>query len=342
MYKPILNQKPQYNSLTNSIAAADFNEDGFLDMVVTNYGSHNIGILLGKGDGTFQNQITYSTGIFSHPYFVLVNGFNGDMHKDIVVANYGSNSLELFFGIGNGFFTSQVPFAMDNCRPVLIAVGDFNNDSLLDIAAANYDTNNIGIFLGYGNGSFQNQTVYTTELGSRSHSIAVGDFNRNSRLDLAVVNSGKDSMAIFYGNGHGTFANQKRFQLKNNFEIRVLLRHYWKKGLSARAAAAEICEVEGEGTIGKTAAIKWFKRFEDGDLDFEDKPRSGRPSILDEEDLRAALEDEPSSNTRDSADKFGVAQRTVLNYLHKFDFVYKKSRQDPYELTEAQAIRRVE
>ncbi|CAF4060430.1 unnamed protein product [Rotaria magnacalcarata] len=68
----------------------------------------------------------------------------------------------------------------------------------------------------------------------------------------------------------------------NNFEIRVLLRHYWKKGLSARAAAAEIREVESEGTIGKTAAIKWFKRFEDGDLDFKDKPRSGRPSILDE------------------------------------------------------------
>jgi len=45
----------------------------------------------------------------------------------------------------------------------------------------------------------------------------------------------------------------------NNFEIRVLLRYYWKKGLSARATAAEICKVEGEGTIGKTAAIKWFK-----------------------------------------------------------------------------------
>jgi histone-lysine N-methyltransferase SETMAR len=79
--------------------------------------------------------------------------------------------------------------------------------------------------------------------------------------------------------------------------------------------------VEGEGTIGKTAAIKWFKRFEDGDFDFEDKP---------------------SSSTRDLADELGVAQRTVANYLHKFDFVHKKPRQDPHKLTEAQAIRRVE
>ncbi|CAF3284141.1 unnamed protein product [Rotaria sp. Silwood2] len=128
----------------------------------------------------------------------------------------------------------------------------------------------------------------------------------------------------------------------NNFEIRVMLCHYWKKGLSTRAAAAEISQVEGEGTIGKTAAIKWLKRFADGDFDFEDKPRSGRPSVLDEEDLRAALEDEPSSSTRDLANDLGVAQRTVVNYLHKFDLVHKKPRQDPHELTEAQAIRRVE
>ena len=127
----------------------------------------------------------------------------------------------------------------------------------------------------------------------------------------------------------------------NNFEIHVLLRHYWKKGLSARAAAAEICEVEGEGMIGKTAAIKWFHRFDDGDFDFKDKLRSSRSSLLDEEDLRAALEDEPSSNTRGLADELGVAQRTVVNYLHKFDFVHKKPRQDPHELTEAQALRRL-
>ncbi|CAF4605097.1 unnamed protein product [Rotaria sp. Silwood2] len=99
----------------------------------------------------------------------------------------------------------------------------------------------------------------------------------------------------------------------NNFEIRVLLRHYWKKGLSARAAAAEICEVEDEGMIWKTAAIKWFKRFEDSDFDFEDKSRSGRPSVLEEEDLRTALEDEPSSNTLDLADELEVAQWTVVN-----------------------------
>ncbi len=83
--------------------------------------------------------------------------------------------------------------------------------------------------------------------------------------------------------------------------------------------------MKGEGTIGKTAAIKWFKRFEDDDFDFEDKPRSGRPSVLNEEDLRHALEDEPSSSTRDLADELAVAQRTVVNYLHKLYDVLKSA-----------------
>ena len=107
----------------------------------------------------------------------------------------------------------------------------------------------------------------------------------------------------------------------NNFEIRVLLRHYWKKGLSARAAAVEICELEDEGTIGKTAAIKWFKWFDDGDFDFKDKP---------------------SSSIRDLADEFGVCQKTIVDSLNEFGFVHKKPRQDPHELTEVQAMRLVE
>lgn len=127
----------------------------------------------------------------------------------------------------------------------------------------------------------------------------------------------------------------------DNFEIRVLLRHYWKKGLSTRAAAEAICEVEGERTVGKTSAFKWFKRFNDGDFDLEDKPRSGRPSNLDNEDLRAALEDESSSSTRDLKAVLGVGKSTVHRHLQQLDFVHKKPRQDPHELTKAQAAKRV-
>ena len=122
-----------------------------------------------------------------------------------------------------------------------------------------------------------------------------------------------------------------------NFEFRVLLRHYWRKNLDAKAAAKAICDVEGEGTVAPRTAQKWFKRFNEGDFDLEDRPRSGRPTVLDEGDLQAALDVEPSSSTRELAEELGVANRTVWNYLKQPDFVHKKARQDPHELIEAQA-----
>jgi transposase len=57
--------------------------------------------------------------------------------------------------------------------------------------------------------------------------------------------------------------------------IRILLRHYWKKGLSARAAAKEICEVEGDGAVSKSTAIEWFKRFNEGNTDVCDNQALG-------------------------------------------------------------------
>ena len=85
------------------------------------------------------------------------------------------------------------------------------------------------------------------------------------------------------------------------FEIRVLLRHYWKRGLTTRDACKEICDVEGEGIVAQRTAAKWFKRFNDGDLNLEDKPRSGRPSLLGDDELITALKDNPSSSSRDLA-----------------------------------------
>ena len=128
----------------------------------------------------------------------------------------------------------------------------------------------------------------------------------------------------------------------DKIELRVLMRYCWKRGLSTRDATGEINDAEGKGTVSQSTVSRWFKRFDSGDMNLEDQTRSGRPSVLNEEKLRAALEDEPSSSTRDLAEELEVSQRTVVNYLHKFDFVHKKPRQDPHELTEAQAARRVE
>ena len=51
------------------------------------------------------------------------------------------------------------------------------------------------------------------------------------------------------------------------FELRVLLRHYWRKNMDAKVVAKEICNVKGEeGTVAPRTAQKWSKRFNEGDL----------------------------------------------------------------------------
>ncbi|CAF1461415.1 unnamed protein product [Adineta ricciae] len=96
-----------------------------------------------------------------------------------------------------------------------------------------------------------------------------------------------------------------------SFEFRVLLRHYWRKNLNAKAAAKAICDVEGEGTVASRTTQKWFKHFNEGDFDLEDRPHSGRPTVLDEGDLQTALDVEPSSSTRELTEELGVANKTV-------------------------------
>ncbi|CAF4146497.1 unnamed protein product, partial [Adineta steineri] len=197
-----------------SVAVADFNNDKQLDIVVANYGTNNIGIFLGYGNGTFSTQITYSTGDNSQPNAVTIGDFNNDKQLDIVVANYGTNNIGIFLNYGNGTFSSQTIHSTGNgSRPSDVAAGDFDNDGQLDIAVANFYGWNIGIFLGYGNETFSSQQTYPTGNSSNPQSIAIGDFNNDSRLDIAVVNFHGDSMGVFLGYGNGTFADQVSYSV---------------------------------------------------------------------------------------------------------------------------------
>ena len=190
-----------------SIASGDLNNDHYLDIVITNNGTSSIGMFFGYGDGSFGNQITYSTGYDSLPSYVVVNDFNHDHHLDILVANYGTDSIGLFLGCGDGSFTSQITYSSTpQSRPYSLATNDINNDGHLDIVVANSGTNNIDIFLGNGNTSFISQTTYSISPGSRPQSIIIGDFNGDSQLDIAVSNYDTDNISILIGYGNGSFA----------------------------------------------------------------------------------------------------------------------------------------
>ena len=71
----------------SGIAIGDLNGDGRLDIAVANYGTNNVGVFLGYGNGNLSSQMTFSTGTGSSPIWVSIGNFNNDSQLDIVAAN---------------------------------------------------------------------------------------------------------------------------------------------------------------------------------------------------------------------------------------------------------------
>ena len=71
-------------------------------------------ILLGNGDGTFQNQVTYAVG--SSPDAIVTGDFTGDGRTDLAVANSGSNDVSILLGNGDGTFQNQVTYAVGSVQ----------------------------------------------------------------------------------------------------------------------------------------------------------------------------------------------------------------------------------
>ena len=65
-------------------------------------------VLLGNGDGTFQDQVTYAVGPL--PAALVTGDFNGDGRTDLAVANYDDNDVSILLGNGDGTFQNQVTY----------------------------------------------------------------------------------------------------------------------------------------------------------------------------------------------------------------------------------------
>ncbi|CAF4560470.1 unnamed protein product [Rotaria sp. Silwood2] len=198
-----------------SVVVGDFNNDSRLDIVVVNWGSHDVSVLLGNGNGSFENEIRYAVGFY--PESVVVGDFNNDTRLDIVVTNSKSNDMSVLLGYKNIVFVKQMTLVTGNdSRPQSLVISDFNNDGLMDIGVINSLTHNIGIFLGYGNISFTNQVIYSTHPYLSPCSLAVGDFNNDTRVDIAFGSCYSNNVGILLGCGNGSFGDLMAYSTGSN------------------------------------------------------------------------------------------------------------------------------
>ena len=148
MFSNVTTYSTGNDSYPLSLAIGDFNNDSLTDIVVANFQTNTVVVLIGYGDGSFSTLVTYSMGASSQPVSIAVGDFNRDYQLDIVVANFGTNNVCILFGFGNGTFTNQTWYPFEyNSRPKSIVFKDLNNDGWKDIAVATYGTDNIKILL---------------------------------------------------------------------------------------------------------------------------------------------------------------------------------------------------
>ncbi|CAF5218671.1 unnamed protein product, partial [Rotaria magnacalcarata] len=136
----------------------DMNDDGQLDIVTANYGTNDVGILFGLGNGAFLNQMIFDTGVQSHPSCIALGYFNRDTELDFAVAYGGTMTVGIFLGSGNGTFIRQISDGIHFVlAPLFIASGDINGDGISEIVVAYENSDNVDLLVTYNNVSFENQ-----------------------------------------------------------------------------------------------------------------------------------------------------------------------------------------
>lgn len=213
-------------SFAASVAVADFDEDGALDVVVANCAATENGcllalehgtvaVLLGNADGTLQAATNYDAGGIG-TRSVTVSDVNADGHADLLWANSFSNTVGVMLGNGAGSFQQATLSPSGGVHPSSIQVADLNGDSKSDLVVANTcnaelcSGGAVSVLLGGGDGTFQAATPY---LGANADGVTIADLNGDGQLDL-VVPSGFFTVAALFGKGDGTFSAPVSFDTR--------------------------------------------------------------------------------------------------------------------------------
>ncbi len=179
-----------------SVAVGDFNGDGHPDLAIPNANGGNVTVLLGNGTGGFTpapgSPFPAGSGLES----VAVGDFNVDGKPDLVIANGDSGNVTVLLGDGSGGFAAAPGSPFPVVAPRSIAVADFNGDGKLDLAVTSWGADTVTVLLGSGTGGFTAAPGSPFPVGQDPESVAVGDFNRDGRPDLAVAGFFDGSLTV--------------------------------------------------------------------------------------------------------------------------------------------------
>jgi hypothetical protein len=190
-----------------SVAVGYINADRILDLAIGHGSGNSVDIRLGNGNGTFRN--APAVVVDSSSSQVALGDFSGDGKVDLAAASSLTNTVSIRLGNGNGTF-SYAPTLLAGPAPGKLVISDINHDGRADLTVVNsgdtITTAGLGIvdvFISLGRGGFRLGSRVTT--GDQSGDVALGDFNRDGKLDFATVNFNSNNVSVARGLGNGKF-----------------------------------------------------------------------------------------------------------------------------------------
>jgi hypothetical protein len=199
---PTTYANPEYSF---DIGAADVNLDGKTDLVSINtyiYGYVGVSVLLGNGDGTFQDEVR-SDGLGDK---LAIGDLNNDGIPDLALSYRYTKWATVLFGLGNGAFQVQATYPVESWSQS-IQIGDLNGDGWNDLTVDNRNSYSLSVILNRGDGTFLPRKDYVLAEFPFGH--ALGDINKDNRLDVVVANG--SFVAVLLGNGDGTLQPPQNF-----------------------------------------------------------------------------------------------------------------------------------
>lgn len=207
-----------------AVTAADFDDDGHVDIATANSGEDRVAILFGKGDCEFESPKHYKIGRW--PLAIAAADLDGDDDPDLVAANCLSHNVSVLLNDNEGDrqFTSK-DYAVEKCpRGIAIADPGLKVQGGPDVVTANKAGDSVSVLLNEGDGTFGSASHYDTttetdddgELIETSPSgVAVEDFDADGNQDVAVSNEKPSDVGVLTGDGAGDLATVENFEVNS-------------------------------------------------------------------------------------------------------------------------------
>ena len=123
--------------------------------------------------------------------------------------------------------------------------------------------------------------------------------------------------------------------------FRHILLYYFRKGKNASQAHKKLCAVYGNEALKERQCQNWFAKFRSGDFSVKNAQRSGRPVEVDESHIKAIIDSDRHSTTREIAEKLNVSHTCIQKKLKQLGHVKKLDLSVPHQLKEIHLMQRI-